>query len=457
MPITINENLLEQKILKNIGFIIKEDLSPCPKCERFIQSRVVYLKGYSFITKHCNYCNDYFEKLLCKGYFEYDGLPVVNSWPRLRDDIEDKKLSPENIVNFQNIPGFILHLTNECNADCAICNVKDNNRNSRFDIEEIKNFLKAHKGKTVVLCGGEPTIIPNLTEIIKIILKSGNSPELQTNGIRLSDNAYLKQLKAAGIKHIYLSFDGFEEDIYARLRNDKKQLHYKLQALQNLEKEKIMTSFSTVIAEGINEGQIPSIVKYAAEKSFIYSIRFVPLYLDREIKDNNLSKKNMISKKKLREAIALSGFHISPEYFNLWTELKYYLAHSINQKFNFLPIPVFQKNAMYFKRRDSQLLPLIDNNDLKRWRDEIKSGKTRLSSGKKIMKELLLGTLKTGFKYKSFDYNLYNNNIVQVIIADIGSHCNFIRSYRTPIMRYTYARAGALTSIKVEPPLVLPE
>ena len=446
MPITISENRLEQKTLKNSGHIIKEDLSPCPKCERFIQSKVVYSNGYSYNTKYCNYCNDYFKNLLCKGYFESEdyGLPVLNNWPKLRDDIADKKLSPENIVNLQNIPGFILHLTNECNADCPICLAKDNNRNSRLDIEEIKNILKAHKGKTVILCGGEPTIIPNLTEIIKTILKSGNIPALHTNGIKLSDNNYLKQLKAAGIKHIYLSFDGFEENIYARLRNDKNQLDYKLQALKNLEKEKIMTSFSTVIAEGINEGQIPSIVKYAAEKNFIYSLRFLPLYLDKEIKDNNLSKENMISKKTLREIVASSGLNIDADYFNLWTELKYYLAYSINQKFNFLPIPVFQRDTMYLKRRASQLLPLIDKNDLKQWRDEIISGKFRLYSGKKIMKELLLGALKTNFKFKSFDHSLYNNNIVPVVIVNYGyrGFYNFTKSYYTPLIRYTYARAG---------------
>ena len=64
------------------------------------------------------------------------------------------------------------------------------------------------------ITGGEPTIRPDLDEIVMMARRHGFvGIEINTNGIVIGrSKEYLQKLVDAGITGIYLSFDGVDED-----------------------------------------------------------------------------------------------------------------------------------------------------------------------------------------------------------------------------------------------------
>jgi len=60
------------------------------------------------------------------------------------------------------------------------------------------------------ISGGEPTIHPNILEIIKEIRKRDITPFLLTNGIKINKE-FAQQIKDAGCNLVQISLEGTEE------------------------------------------------------------------------------------------------------------------------------------------------------------------------------------------------------------------------------------------------------
>jgi MoaA/NifB/PqqE/SkfB family radical SAM enzyme len=73
-----------------------------------------------------------------------------------------------------------------------------------MSLSEIKRILLSYKKKPIVLFGGEPTVRDDLKLIIKTIKDSGNFPQLFTNGLKLSEENYLKELIKSELTYICL-------------------------------------------------------------------------------------------------------------------------------------------------------------------------------------------------------------------------------------------------------------
>ena len=165
----------------------------------------------------------------------------------------------------KRVSSILLYVTNRCNSFCKICS-----RNSfyyDYSKEMSKNEIiqilkKIGRKKRVILIGGEPTIRKDLFEIIKIIKKSGNYPELFTNGLKLADVNYVKKLKRLNVERVYFSFDGFRKDIYRIMNGNENELTLKLLALKNLETFGIDVILSTRVVKNLNEGEIEKILNF---------------------------------------------------------------------------------------------------------------------------------------------------------------------------------------------------
>lgn len=181
---------------------------------------------------------------------EWSFLPNENDWKIIRKEI----------------PKIQIALTNRCNFLCKLCytNSTHDDFSSELSKAEIIKILKrVGKNKKIILIGGEPTVREDLFEIIKLIRKSGNIPEIYTNGIKLADFSYAKKLKECGIKKIYFSFDGFDKDYYKIMNFDNENiLLLKLLALKNIETLGINTVISSRIVKGLNEKEIKKIISF---------------------------------------------------------------------------------------------------------------------------------------------------------------------------------------------------
>jgi len=161
---------------------------------------------------------------------------------------------------------IFIYLTNDCNLNCKICYRNSSTYDFEKDLtsDQISELLdKVGNNKRVVLMGGEPTVRKDLFEIIKKVRRSGNVPELYTNGLKLSGISYVQRLKDAGIERVNFSFDGFKKEIYERMGGGGRELNFKLTALQNLNYLDIDTVISSTIAKGINENQIKPLLDFS--------------------------------------------------------------------------------------------------------------------------------------------------------------------------------------------------
>ena len=109
-------------------------------------------------------------------------------------------------------------VTNRCDLTCWYCffYAKEGEPIYEPTMDQIKFMLQRMRDEKPVGCnsvqftGGEPTLREDLPEIVKAAKEIGYSHvQLNTNGISLCHNPELaKNLKAAGVSNLYMSFDG---------------------------------------------------------------------------------------------------------------------------------------------------------------------------------------------------------------------------------------------------------
>ena len=178
-----------------------------------------------------------------------------------------------------NLPLKILEiaLTSRCSFSCPICSSTSiRNTINDLTVEEVTKIVQGNRSKEIMLWGLEATEHPDLEAIIRAIRKLGKNPYLFTNGFKLADYEYIEKLHKAGLSHVHMQFDGFEEKIYQTLRG-RGLLENKLRAFGNLKRLGITTCLNVTLAKGVNEHQIGPLLRYCVQNDFIKQIGFLPL------------------------------------------------------------------------------------------------------------------------------------------------------------------------------------
>ncbi|MDE6520017.1 MAG: putative 7-carboxy-7-deazaguanine synthase QueE [Ruminococcus sp.] len=74
----------------------------------------------------------------------------------------------------------------KCNLNCSYCDTKWANTESAeaemMSAEDIARYIAETGVKNVTLTGGEPLLQENIYDLIEILIKQGNSVEIETNG-----------------------------------------------------------------------------------------------------------------------------------------------------------------------------------------------------------------------------------------------------------------------------------
>jgi uncharacterized radical SAM superfamily Fe-S cluster-containing enzyme len=408
--------------------LINRGMSRCDFCFRIIPADIVFREGFSYIIKRCPFDNKRSELLLGKGKMyniPWDNIP--NSWPRYCVDLGQIDVTAQDIVNLKNVPVIEIEIKVGCNSRCSICRVANMASNRRIDITDLReklNFWKGQKKEVILSCTGEPTIIENLTEVFDIIRASGNYPVIQTNGLKLADKEYLRILKKHGLRHLHFSFDGFNEEIYERIRGGRHEYQLKLQALENLKDEGIKVTMRTTLIKGINDGELASIFKYAGENRFIIDIiikpfipwpgepaRQFPPGLD---KDSLLSIDEIIDK-------ICAIVRISPEEFRFWDDFKINFCSFMQKYFPAVKLPIFKWNIAYFWRNKGKIAPLLKKEVLQELNVALRNyslGKVLVLVTRIIAKLILNSGIVLAKREEDF---LYGFNIFKVLISERGN------------------------------------
>nr|WP_246169852.1 radical SAM protein [Alkalibaculum sporogenes] len=171
-----------------------------------------------------------------------------------------------------------------CNLNCPVCYARAGKGKDldMLTIEKMMDFyMEAEGGSAEILqiSGGEPTLHPNILEIIKMAKGKGfKYVMLNTNGIRIAkDEDFVKALSSfKGGFEVYLQFDGLKEEIYYKLRNQS-MLEIKKKAIQNLSIHDVPTTLVCTVTQGVNDNYLGEIITYGMDEKCIRGVNLQPV------------------------------------------------------------------------------------------------------------------------------------------------------------------------------------
>jgi uncharacterized radical SAM superfamily Fe-S cluster-containing enzyme len=155
----------------------------------------------------------------------------------------------------------MVDVTHRCNMTCANCYVP-NRVIPDMDAKWLSSILsRLRKGTFIRLTGGEATLRHDLPDIIRDVRRHGHHPVLLTNGLKLVDRNYVRELKRAGLQVAYLSFSGgFDDDLYEQI-DEMRCADRKRAAFENLRAEHMFTSLGMILIRGVNEHEVRNVWK----------------------------------------------------------------------------------------------------------------------------------------------------------------------------------------------------
>lgn len=175
---------------------------------------------------------------------------------------------------------FECHPTYECNADCLFCYNGPASRD-RASIKSLqKELFIEHKqnGKTaVVFSGGEPTLFGDLPELIRFAKKLGyGAIALATNGMRLKDADYFKNLAGCGLNGIELSVHASSPALHNKITRCRQSWDGIMGALANALKIKVGVRINCVVNKH-NISVLPDMVRFFVGGFAVTDFRFIML------------------------------------------------------------------------------------------------------------------------------------------------------------------------------------
>ena len=185
----------------------------------------------------------------------------------------------------KNQPSFVfVDITNRCNSNCPICINNTPSMGFLFEppieyFERMFQELGTYDPKpTVQLFGGEPTVRKDLFDIIALARSCGLSARVVTNGLKLADEEYCRQLIRTRAT-ILFAYDGTNPETYRVLRGNEKHLAIKQKALENVARiGGAKMAFMACIAKGFNETEMPDLLRFCHERrDFVRGVYFLPL------------------------------------------------------------------------------------------------------------------------------------------------------------------------------------
>lgn len=226
---------------------------------------------------YCSSCGAeikaFFEINEKEGVFLHKECPRCKRAIRLidRETVLYKRLYC-NSKKEQSFVNLTLPITYRCNLACPLCYAGRYQKEDE-SLDTVKRLIDQSGESWIKVTGGEPTMRDDLPDILNYLAKKNRRFTLVTNGIRLADRKYLRKLKKAGLYRVSLSFAGFDNAIYMKLRG-KPLAKLKRRALHNLKAEEIEVVLSVSIVRNLNENQLASIYAYYIKNnSWVHSLR----------------------------------------------------------------------------------------------------------------------------------------------------------------------------------------
>jgi sulfatase maturation enzyme AslB (radical SAM superfamily) len=155
----------------------------------------------------------------------------------------------------QAVPGRVygyVKVGYACNNSCLFCTAawkrKHGDRDTRTILDELERIVCEDRVGTMVYSGGEPTVRPDLPEILRYAKGLGVAQQnLQTNARKLSEKGYLEDLRDAGLTSCFVSIHAPRASVHDWLTQSAGAFDQTCAGLANLGRLDICSVTNTVI------------------------------------------------------------------------------------------------------------------------------------------------------------------------------------------------------------------
>jgi 7,8-dihydro-6-hydroxymethylpterin dimethyltransferase len=217
----------------------------------------------------------------------------------------------------------VFSITNDCNLDCPIC-FTYNRPDMKYykSVEEtrriIGHILEQSGGgvQLINLTGGEPTLHPQLFEIVDACRQEGiGRITMNSNGLKIAgDRRFAEKIKESGVQ-VVLSLDTLDAD-KSRVIHGKDITKAKQKCLAALEELDIPTTLLPVCIKGVNEADVAGIVDRYFDRSFVRSITIQNMTYTGEY-GSVFEPREHITLDEVEELLARSGRIAQSDFFPL--------------------------------------------------------------------------------------------------------------------------------------------
>ncbi len=130
--------------------------------------------------------------------------------------------------------GYI-QITRECNQLCRFCSNPPSGRSASLaELQGRVDDLLDGGSDGVILTGGEPTLSPDLVDLVAYVTSKGAPCRIITNGQRLAEGPLLDQLVTAGLRHLHVSLYSHRESVQDMLTRNPGGWRKVVRALKRL-------------------------------------------------------------------------------------------------------------------------------------------------------------------------------------------------------------------------------
>jgi cyclic pyranopterin phosphate synthase len=161
-----------------------------------------------------------------------------------------------------------LSLTDRCNLRCSYCAAHAQAPSAeplrRDEIRRLVSIFARLGVRRVRLTGGEPTLRPDLLDVVRDVLAAPGIEEvaLTTNGFRLDELAV--PLREAGVTRLNVSFDTLDGDRLARICGRPVRIDRLLAGIEAAAGAGFVSlKLNTVVMRGENDREVGDIVRFA--------------------------------------------------------------------------------------------------------------------------------------------------------------------------------------------------
>ncbi|MEK6744137.1 MAG: radical SAM protein [Nitrospirota bacterium] len=234
---------------------------------------------------------------------------------RNKSSVEISK-PPDRSYSWSNL----LEITDDCNSFCAVCYASSGGRSNPvyLDVDQIvrsASLLKKNGLHCITITGGEPTLHPQLLNIIRHLSGMGLTVNMPTNGLMIGNNPDLpKEMKSNGLGCLYVQFDTLNSATHLKLRGND-DLSVKKRALVHAKKSGLRFGvIATIIRDNLDEAGL--ILQYAA--GFAPDLFLVTFQAAAPAGRFNLPKDDLVHREDIIHSIINSGVVPGLTYKNFW-------------------------------------------------------------------------------------------------------------------------------------------